>query len=54
MLFNFNSSLLNGQVKFWQVKYVFWHTCQAYDLEKKNKIDLWMKQKYVKVSNLMI
>jgi len=35
MLFNCNSSLLNGQVKYHQGKYVIWHICLADDLEKK-------------------
>ena len=35
MLFCCHSSLLNGEVKFFQGKYVLWHTCPADDIEKK-------------------
>ena len=37
MLFSWHSSLLNGQAKFYQGKYVIWHTCPADKLEKQTK-----------------
>ena len=53
-----NSSLLNGQVQFFLVKYVIWHTCPADDFGKKpmwinnnnNKVYLNCKSPYYKLT----